>query len=137
MNDDPYDDNPYAAVDYGRSPRSTARRRKSKTLPHSGPGIASFILSIVSAMMFFAVFAIAIVAAVVNPDEELAEGDPRLLFLGLGVIGSGLLTLLAVIFGVIGLIQTDRKKIFPIIGLVISSLTLIAIVGVMVLGMMA
>ena len=102
-------------------------------LKHSGLGIASFIISIVIGMFDFFLVTIAGIVEATAPggiDEEsvVAVAVGLSIFLGFGVslIGIGL--------AIAGLIQKNRKKIFPILGLVFNLTIIIVVIGIMIIG---
>lgn len=100
---------------------------------HSGWGIASFIISIVAGILIFATIVIAGVMETQTPggldEDELITG-----LIGLAIIGLMLADLLAFIFGIVGLLQRDTKKVFAILGIIFSGIVLLGTLGLMVLG---
>jgi hypothetical protein len=95
---------------------------------HSGIGVAAFVISIVMAVVAFGLITFAGVIEATTPggmDEESA----------LAVV-TGLVDLVALGLGIGGLFQKDRKKIFPILGTIFSTLAIIGIVFVIVIGSM-
>ncbi|MFM1770045.1 MAG: hypothetical protein RJA22_2574 [Verrucomicrobiota bacterium] len=56
--------------------------------------------------------------------------------LGLGIIAFGGTSLIALALGIAGLVQRDRKKIFPILGTVISALMLLGVLFLLLLGVL-
>ncbi|GGE39674.1 hypothetical protein GCM10007421_12030 [Halopseudomonas oceani] len=103
-------------------------------LKHSGIGIASFVLSIVSAILIFLLIIFAGVLETTTPggmDEESAVaivvGLLLFLFMGMSLVGFGL--------GIGGLVQKGRNKIFAILGTVFSGLTIVGAVMLLLLGM--
>lgn len=103
---------------------------------HSGFGIASFIISLAAAIGLFLLVVIAGVMEASSPggiDEESAGA----LFLGLMIFGAIGIDLLALLFGIIGVFQKDRKKIFSILGIIFSALSVTGIASLMMLGLAA
>jgi len=103
---------------------------------HSGLGIASFIISILAGGASFLLLLVAGIMEAATPggvDEESAGA----VFLGLLLIGTMILNFVALGLGVGGLYQRDRLKIFAILGVVFSSLTLGGVLILIVLGNMA
>ena len=103
---------------------------------HSRLGIASFITSIVSGILFFLVIVIAAVMETSTPggmDEESAGaimvGLFLFAFLGAALVALGL--------GIGGLIEKERKKIFAILGTVFAALTIVGTIFIMMLGLAA
>ncbi|MGM0516777.1 MAG: DUF6142 family protein [Pseudomonadota bacterium] len=103
---------------------------------HSGLGIASFIIGIASAILMFLLIVVAGALEASTPggmDEESAAavivGLFLILFLLTSVVAFGL--------GVAGLFQRDRKKVFPVLGTVFSSVTVLGSVMLVLVGLMA
>ncbi|RUT29494.1 hypothetical protein EJP77_14010 [Paenibacillus zeisoli] len=98
------------------------------TYKHSGPGIASFVISLVALIAYVA----AIVTILVTTRDLVHSGLPitndliinhaGFLEAGLIVIAAIILTLVGCILGIIGLALKNRKKVFAILGVVISAL---------------
>ena len=100
---------------------------------HSGLGIASFITSIASGFFIFMLIVIAGVIEVSTPggmDEESASaviiGLTLFVFLGVSLVALGL--------GIGGVCQKDRRKIFALLGIVFSVLTLVGTIFIVILG---
>lgn len=111
---------------------------------HSGIGIASFILAIVSILAVIIGFATMAgsVSEYITPDGELIDPDlvmqdqslimgAFLLFASLGTSFVGL------ILSIVGLNLRNRRKTFAIIGLVLNGLYLLAVVALFVIGILA
>lgn len=101
---------------------------------HSGLGIASFITSIVSGILIFALIVIAGVMEASTPggiDEESAVaiivGVFLFAFLGASLVALGL--------GIGGLMHRERKKIFAVLGAVFSAATVVGTIFIMMLGL--
>ncbi|MFO0865837.1 MAG: hypothetical protein U0744_14495 [Gemmataceae bacterium] len=118
--DDPYDDD----------------RLRRDSLPHSAPGIASFIAAILAGLLAFGM----ILLAAANADNIEFEIERKS---GIGVafifllLGSGATMLVGVILGIVGCVQPHRKKIFAILGLVFNLLIVLAVCGLMLIGLAA
>lgn len=103
--------------------------------PHSGIGISSFILSLVSSVGLVATTTIAGVMENSTPggvDEESAEA----ILLGLVMIGLALMLPVSAVLGLVSLFQSSRKKLFGILGLCFSLGMFILFVGLMIVGTM-
>lgn len=100
---------------------------------HSGWGITSFIISIAAGILIFATIVIAGVMETQTPGG-LDENETVTGLIGLAIIGLMLVDLLAFIFGIVGLVQRDTKKVFAILGIIFSGITLLGTLGLMVLG---
>ncbi|NJK90634.1 MAG: hypothetical protein HC904_01655 [Blastochloris sp.] len=107
---------------------------ESVALKHSGLGICSFIVSLASAVLMFALFVVAGVMESATPGG-IDEKAPATVVLGLFIIGALMLELVALIFGIVTLFQKDRKKLFGILGVVFSGAVILLTLGLMVLGL--
>ena len=102
--------------------------------PHSGLGIASFILSIVSGVLIFLLVVVAGVIEATTPggmDEESAVA----VMVGLCLFALLFVSLVALVLGIAGLVQQDRKKIFAILGTVFSAVTILGTIGIVIVGL--
>lgn len=117
-----FDSNPYSVP-------SPAEFR-SNVVKHSLFGIASLALSVLSSLGMLGAIVAAGLAVSSNDDPQ----SPVLILLGFAILGLFVLSLLAVILGIIGLVQRDRKKILAILGVALSAITLLLVIGLMVLG---
>jgi len=104
------------------------------TPKHSGLGIASFILSIISGIFLFLIFAVAGMIESSTPGG-MSEESPAAMLIGLFMLGFMFLTLLAVGLGIGGLLQSDRLKIFALLGIIFSACTLLGTVLLILIGL--
>jgi len=97
---------------------------------HGGLGIASFVISVVVLILVFVLFAIAGIMKPSNPQTMSAIntiiGLVFILLLFMGLIGIGL--------GVAGAVQKKSKKVFPVLGIVIGTGTLVLSLILVVIG---
>lgn len=103
---------------------------------HSGPGIASFCLSIIVAVLTFALVCYAGYLEMSTPGG-VDEKDPKVMLIGVVFLGLMFLDLIAGVLGLAGLFQPDRKKLFPILGLLGSVATVGGVVALVIIGNMA
>ena len=122
-------DSPYS---YNQVPERPAQ--PVVELKHSGFGIASFILSMGSGLLCMAMFVVAGVMEASTPGG-MSEDDPVVMLVGLGILAGGFAMLISAVFGVAGLFQQNRKKIFAILGLLFSVLGIVSFGGLMLLGL--
>ena len=111
-------------------PANTETQMKQK---HSGLGIASFVISIPTGIAILVLCVIAGVIEVTTPggmDDKSAEA----VVLGLSIFAFIFVDLFAVGLGIAGLIQRNRKKIFAILGMLLSLLTIVGVISLMVIG---
>lgn len=102
----------------------------------SGLGIASFIIALVGGFVMFAVFGIAGYLEH-TMDGGMTEESPEAVLVGLAMMGDGLLVLLGLGLGIAGLFQSDRKKLFAILGLALNGLIVLGAAGLVAIGMLA
>lgn len=103
---------------------------------HSGLGLASFILSIFSLVALFAALIVFGVIEAQNPGG-LDEESPVFIALGLAIILFFVLSIVAFGLSIAGLFQKERKKVFAVVGLILSALTVLVIVLLMAIGIAA
>lgn len=103
---------------------------------HSELGIASTVLSV---LMGIAVFALVVTAGVMHTTTPggISDTSPVAIVIGLGIIGAIMLDFIALGLGVAGFFQQNRQKLFPILGTIFSSVTLLGTIGLIILGNMA
>jgi hypothetical protein len=124
------DDDDYDDLDIGRYDD-----RRAGPLPQSGLGIASLLLAIGCGVLMFALVAgAAIVTA--NQRGPVNDNDPALGVLGLGIIGTCGLTLIALVLGIVGCFQPDRSALCGILGSVFNALILFGIGALMCIGIL-
>lgn len=101
-------------------------------LKHSGLGIASFVLSMVSILGYIA--AVALIGAMISPylnGEGLPDSSEELFQIVGGVVILALLFVLlnviGFILGIVGVFLKNRKKIFAILGLIMNGVIVLCI----------
>ena len=105
---------------------------------HSGLGIASFVMSIFVGLTMFLCF---MVAGIMQMQAErqgqssVDESSPIAIIIGLFILADILLCLVSFILGIAALFQTERKKVFAVLGIVFSVLIGIGTVGMIILGL--
>lgn len=102
-------------------------------LKHSGLGLASFIISVVTAILIFILFIAAGVMEASTPggiDEESAGA----VLLGLLILLCLFVELVALGLGIGALCQSGRNKIFGILGTIFSAGMVLLTVAVIILG---
>ena len=101
-------------------------------LKHSGIGIASFVISLAAGCLLLALL---VIAGFLN-SGRVEHGKP---YPGQTIVGLALIALMgadvvAAGLGVASLFQNTKKRLFGILGLVFSSLTLLGGVGLVLIG---
>lgn len=102
---------------------------------HSGLGIASLIISILAGMGLVAAIGVIGYLEVTSPNG-INEESPLAIGLGLTILGLLSLDFVAAILGFVALFQPDRKKLLSVLGLFLSSGTIVACIGLAILGSM-
>ena len=101
---------------------------------HSGVGIVSFIISLLVAFSMLLILMIAGVLSAQHPPG--GRPTPVQDIVGLGMFFLLGVDLVAIALGIACLCQTQRNKLFGILGLVIAGVTILGTFGLMVLGLM-
>jgi len=128
--EDDFDDEDYDLD----SPGGRRRRRANfEPMSHSGLGVASFIMSIVFGAAVATVFVVAVLLVVQN-GGKIREDAPEVGLLGLGMICSLGLVVVGLGLGIAGLVQTNRKKVFSVLGVIFNLTILLGTGLLMILG---
>ena len=101
---------------------------------HSGLGIASFAGSIIAGLALLVLVVMAGIMEASSPGG-MDEESPGSILLGMFLFGFMFLSLVAFCLGVAGLLQSNRMKLFAVLGVVFSFLTLGGVLFLMILGM--
>jgi hypothetical protein len=101
-------------------------------LKNSGYGTASFGLASLTALLMFI---LVIIAGVMQNSGNMNPNSSIAMMIGLAMFFFMFLDLVALVLGVIGLFQQDRKKLFAVLGIVIAGLTLLGTLGLVLLGL--
>lgn len=104
-------------------------------LKHSGLGISSFVISLVSVVIMFVLF---VFSALMYAESggAMDETAPQVVMLGLFIIITLLLSVVGLGLGIGGLFQKERRKLFAILGSCFSGSLIVITIGVMILGSM-
>lgn len=108
-------------------PAALARSR------HSGLGIAALVLSLGGGGALFLLIVIAGYAEMTTPGG-IDQTAPATLLIGLGLLAALALEVLALALGIAGALQRDRRRLFPILGLVCAVGVLLGTAGLLALG---
>ncbi|MFC3749178.1 hypothetical protein [Paenibacillus sp. GCM10012306] len=90
---------------------------------HSGPGIASFVISMVTVLGYVIAFVIVGAMASTVFDQSgnlLADASQLIITVGFSVLILSALNVIGVIVGIIGLVLRNRRKVLGIIGTIIN-----------------
>lgn len=118
----------YLNQDHLATESSTSYQMKDNDLKHSGPGIASFIISLVTIVGYIGLFLFIVVKAssMLTEDGSLTtDSSEAIVMLGLSVLILAALNVIGVVVGIIGLSLRKRRKVFGIIGTIINGLIIL------------
>ncbi|WMS88276.1 hypothetical protein [Pleionea litopenaei] len=101
---------------------------------HSKLGILSFIFSLLAVII--CLMSIVYVGYLVEYQVEPTTEEDEIL-VGFGFLFSGLLFLVGFTLGILGLLQKEKRRVFAILSVSISSIFLLFIVFLIVLGVLA
>ena len=124
-------ENPYLSSNW-----NTATPLGQVATRHSGLGIASFVMALVTAVMEFALVMAAGMIEVSTPGG-MDSNSPAAMVIGLGICSGGLLNLLAIALAVAAFFQSSRKKLFAVLGLAISGGLMLCLAGLFLIGYLA
>ena len=87
-------------------------------LNHSGYGVGSFVISILTGSSML----ILTITAGVMDEKGVMEDDTEMQVVGILILGSMLLAVIGSVLGVVSYFQKDKKKVLGIIGLALNAL---------------
>jgi hypothetical protein len=103
---------------------------------HSGFGITSFVLSIVTLILLFVSLTMASFIELPVPENINAASMPvEAMIAGMVYLLLVVIAFVSLGFGVIGLLNKDRKIVFSVIGLILSTCILIFLITLTVIGL--
>jgi hypothetical protein len=101
---------------------------------HSGLGIASFVLACVSTVLILVLLVVAGVMEASTPGG-MSETSPAAIAIGLLLFLFVFVALVGVGLGIAGLFQSERKKVFAVLGTVFGGVTLLGTASIVAIGM--
>ncbi len=104
-------------------------------LKHSGMGIASFATSVVVGLLIIVCY-LAIIAKAVATGGTLDKHSSFAIISGMIVIGLLLCDLIALGLGIAGIFEKKRKKIYAILGTIISAVIILMVISLTIIGLM-
>jgi hypothetical protein len=123
---------------FSEQPDNPAQERPHR---HSGPGIASFVITLVMYLLLIAGIIAAFLTArdAVTPDgvldeDVLQEKIGQFAAAGIMLIASGIGQLVALVLGIIGIVQKERRKAFAVTGTILSGLAVLLMIGFLIIG---
>ncbi|MBN2180756.1 MAG: hypothetical protein JW715_02490 [Sedimentisphaerales bacterium] len=114
-------------MDYGTIPQEQYYIPKK----HSRMGIASFIIALAQG---FITLLVIIFAGILAATARQYDNEAAFAFVGLFIILGMIAHLVGAVLGIAGAIQSSRKKVFAIIGLILNIAVLLFIIVLIVIG---
>jgi hypothetical protein len=103
-------------------------QENKRDFKHSGPGIASFIIALVTLVGYAVSFVFVGMQAsdiLSNSNDVIADSSETIMFLGLTVLILAAVNVIGAVIGIIGLTLRRRRKVFAIIGTIINGAILL------------
>jgi hypothetical protein len=122
--------------DYDDESEDDSRRRYRRSLPHSGPGIASFVVAILAGLLIAAMFVGAIGLAIAHGPNARDMPKQWLMVIGFAALGGMGIAFFGAILGFTGLVVPERKKIFAVLGLIFNGVIILGVLLLILLGML-
>ncbi|CQR54582.1 hypothetical protein [Paenibacillus riograndensis] len=127
---DPSSPRPQSTVpETGLPPQQHAMYEENKRdFKHSGPGIASFIIALITLIGYIIAFVVVGVrsSSLVNgSDSFIADSAEAIFYLGISVLILAAFNVIGGVLGIIGLTLRKRRKVFGIIGTIINAVFLL------------
>ncbi|GAB6988435.1 hypothetical protein [Paenibacillus pini] len=109
-------------------------------LKHSGPGLASFVISLVTLLGYIISVAVmgSIIAPYINGDNTLSPDSKSVFGIGVVVIiilAFVVINIVGVVLGIVGTVMKQRKRFFAVIGLILNSFIVLGIGGFFVFAL--
>lgn len=101
---------------------------------HSGLGVASFCISMLTGAVVFAMIVIATMMELASPDG-MDEESPAAIVLGLVLLAGILVAFISAVLGFVSCFQADRTKVFGILGAVIGGTITFATLALIAVGL--
>ncbi|CAM4361011.1 hypothetical protein [Paenibacillus typhae] len=105
-----------------------AYQENKRDYKHSGPGIASFVIALVTVVGYAISFVYAGMQAssiLSSSNDVINDSSQAIMLLGLTVLILAAVNVAGAVVGIIGLTLRRRKKVFAIIGTVINAVILL------------
>lgn len=103
-------------------------QENKRDFKHSGPGIASFVIAIVTLIGYAVSFVfVGMQASTIlsNSNDVIADSSEAIMYLGLSVLILAAVNVIGAVVGIIGLTLRRRRKVFAIIGTIINGAVLL------------
>ncbi|MBW4083825.1 hypothetical protein [Paenibacillus sp. S150] len=118
-----------SSPDWGMPPgQQTLYGDSKRDLKHSGPGIASFVIAMITVAGYIIAFVFVGVrssSVVSGSDSFIADYAEAIFYLGMSVLILAAVNVIGAVTGIIGLTLRRRRKVFAIIGTIINGVILL------------
>ena len=119
---------------YGVAPMGYSGNLPKK---HSGVGIASAVVAVLSGLSVVATFTVAVVLTVNDPTVFDDEEGPATVALRFLLVLAVILSLIGLGLGIGAVVQREHKKTLGVVGLILNGAIVVGVVGLIVLGALA
>ena len=102
-------------------------------LKHSGLGVASFVISLITGL---GEFLLIISAGVLEVQGQMSETSAAAVIIGIFIILGMFVNLVGVGLGIAAVVQNKAKKLFGVLGLIFNGCLILLILGLMFIGIM-
>lgn len=134
--EDKPEDKPSSFSPHPEEETAPPQRRK-----HSGPGIASFVMSLISIAGYVSGLSLFLVTlyrlGLKVPDEQEVLNQQGFISSVLILMATSVVNIAGVITSIIGLAIKERKKVFAVLGLILGLLPLVFLVIMFIIGVTA
>ena len=103
-------------------------------LPYSGLGIAAFAVSLIAAVLTLVLIDIC-AALVYSQPGSLDDNSPLAMLVGMAMMVGVFAELAAAALDIGSLFQRDRRKLYGVLGLIFSIVTLLGVAALLVFGL--
>lgn len=108
-----------------------------RPLKHSGLGVASFLIALLTGVGEFLFVVLCVLLAASSSGGEIDEESPAAIAMGLMILAGLGIALIGVGLGVGGLFQSKRNKLFAVLGICFNALILAGVTALMCIGLLA
>lgn len=103
---------------------------------HSGMGVASFATSVVAGLLIIVCY-IAIISKTVASGGTLDKHSSFAIISGMIIMALLMCDMIALGLGIAGIIEKNRKRIYAILGIIISAVMILMVISLTIVGLMS
>ena len=105
-------------------------------LKHSGLGISSFIIALIIGFFVFVIVMFAGYVEMTTPGG-MNESSVAAVLIGLAIIFGLFVSIIGLGLGIGGLFQKNKKKVFPILGIVMNGAIILGVSFLVIIGILS